>query len=87
MAVEDVVAEFLHFQDGFVGPPFGCRVDDSAHHLADDDVVIAALDECGNRAERRIQGTRSGASESATRSANSASASAERQSIHQWTGL
>ena len=43
--VEDVVAKLGHRQDGFVGAAFGVFFDIGVDHLADDDVVVAALDD------------------------------------------
>src|SRR5579862_8539435 len=49
-AVEDVVAEVLHFEDGGVGAA-GNRVGEMGFdHLGDDDVVVALFDDAGDLA-------------------------------------
>src|SRR5215472_15611494 len=49
-AVKDVVAELLHFEDGGVRAPGNRLSDMRLDDLADDDVVVALLDDAGNLA-------------------------------------
>src|SRR5271169_6620753 len=49
-AVEDVVAEFLHLEDRSVWAPGDRLCDMRVDDLADDDVVVALLDDAGDLA-------------------------------------
>src|SRR5262245_58575290 len=49
-AVEDVVAEVLHLEDGGVGTAGRRLVEMRLNHLADHDVMVALLDDAGDAA-------------------------------------
>src|SRR5262245_65133414 len=49
-AVEDVVAEILHLEDGSVGTAGRRLVEMRLDHLADHDVMVALLDDVGDAA-------------------------------------
>src|SRR5215468_4124176 len=49
-AVENVVAEILHLEDGGVGTSGRRLVEMSLDHLADHDVMVALLDDAGDAA-------------------------------------
>src|ERR1700733_11724866 len=63
-AVENVVAEILHLEDGGVGAAGGRFVEMGLDHLADHDVMVALLDDAGDltldRARRIDQERRAG---------------------------
>ena len=47
--VENVVAKFAHVEDGIIGPAFDWRVSMGIDCFANDDVMIAACDDLGDR--------------------------------------
>src|SRR5262249_60878426 len=49
-AVENVVAEILHLEDGGVGTSGRRRVEMRLDHFADHDVMVALLDDAGDAA-------------------------------------